>query len=63
MSEDKRYLTTSDREELWRHKYNTAVERFKTGKEGEKTFRTVLLHLGFRGREIDSEVNLARMTK
>ena len=49
------------REELWRHKYNTAVKRFKAGMEGEATFRAVLHTLRFRGQEIDAEVNLALM--
>lgn len=55
-----RYAASSDREEWWRWKYNTAIERFQAGKEGETTFRAVLIDLGFRGRELDAEVNLAK---
>jgi hypothetical protein len=59
--EDARYVDISTREELWRYKYNIAVERFRRGLEGEATFRAVLIILGYRGREIDAEVNLARL--
>ena len=58
--EDTRYVDTSTREELWRYKYHTAIERFKGGVEGESTFRAVLFILGFRGHEIDAEVSLAK---
>ena len=59
--EDVRYVDTTTREELWRYKYYTAVERFKKGLEGENAFRAVLTMLGYRGREIDTEVDLARL--
>lgn len=59
--EDNRYVDISTREELWRHKYHTAVERFKKGLEGEATFRAVLVTLNFRGQEIDAEISLAKM--
>lgn len=61
IGEDKRYVATSDREEWFRNKYAVAVERFKKGNETEAVFRAVLVGLGFRGQEINAEVNLAKM--
>jgi hypothetical protein len=54
------YQDSEWREELWRHKYRIAVERFQKGLEGEATFRAALTALRFRGQEIDAEVNLAK---
>lgn len=62
-SEDLRYVDSSTREELWRFKYQQAVERFSSGKEGEATFRAVLIGLGFRGQELAAEIALAKMAK
>jgi hypothetical protein len=61
--EDTRYVESSDREVWWRLKYKIAVERFKSGMESEEVFRAVLFTLGYRGQEIQTEINLAAMGK
>ncbi len=47
-------------DEIWRAKYDTAVEQFKAGRIGEDTFRLSLHFLGFRNQELEAEITLAR---
>lgn len=47
-------------DEIWRAKYDLAVERFKAGQIGEDTFRLSLHFLGFRGQDLEAEMTLAR---
>lgn len=47
-------------DEIWRAKFDIAVERFKAGQIGEPTFRLDLKNLGFNDTEISAEVALHR---
>lgn len=44
--------------EIWQARYEGACLQFKSGVYSPDFFRGVLYRLGFRGQEIESEVNL-----
>jgi hypothetical protein len=44
--------------EIWQRRYELAVEEFKSGKMSPDLFRGMMFRLGFRGSEINAEVNL-----
>jgi hypothetical protein len=49
--------------DLRNHKYSTMRKLFIEGRIGEHTFRASLLILGIRGKDLDTEVNLANMER
>jgi hypothetical protein len=50
-------------DEIWRAKYDIAVEQFKAGQIGEDTFRLSLHFLGFRNQELEAEIGLNKPSK
>lgn len=54
---------TTERVVAWRERYARVRADFVAGRSGEETFRADLRRLGYLGREISSEVNLALMDR